>query len=100
MRKNRKVLGLTQSKVGSKFNITQASISNIESGSGGVSMDTIFRLISALTLEINLQSRDTGLVENEPLVMASLYVYMNGYEVGEYINHSSGAQEFFIATHG
>lgn len=26
--------------------------------------------------------------------MASLYVYMNGFEVGEYINRSSGAQEF------
>ncbi len=26
--------------------------------------------------------------------MASLYVYMNGYEVGEYINHASGAQQF------
>lgn len=26
--------------------------------------------------------------------MASLFVYMNGYEVGEYIQHRSGAQEF------
>lgn len=26
--------------------------------------------------------------------MASLYIYMNGYEVGEYIQRSSGAQEF------
>jgi len=26
--------------------------------------------------------------------MASLFIYMNGYEVGEYIQHRSGAQEF------
>lgn len=26
--------------------------------------------------------------------MAALFVYMNGYEVGEYIQHRSGAQEF------
>ncbi|MBL1141598.1 MAG: type II toxin-antitoxin system HipA family toxin [Proteobacteria bacterium] len=29
--------------------------------------------------------------------MASLYVYMNGYEVGEYIQHKSGAQEFIYS---
>jgi len=26
--------------------------------------------------------------------MASLLIYMNGYEVGEYIQHRSSAQEF------
>ena len=26
--------------------------------------------------------------------MASLYLYMNGYEIGEYVQLSSGAQEF------
>jgi len=29
--------------------------------------------------------------------MASLFVYMNGYEVGEYIQHRSGAQEFIYS---
>lgn len=29
--------------------------------------------------------------------MASLFVYMNGYEVGEYIQHKSGAQEFIYS---
>jgi len=29
--------------------------------------------------------------------MASLFVYMNGNEVGEYINHSNGAQEFIYS---
>jgi len=29
--------------------------------------------------------------------MASLYIYMNGYEVGEYIQHRSGAQEFIYS---
>ncbi len=59
LRKNRKELGLTQSQIGSKFNIRQASISIIESGSGGVSIDTVFRLMSALNLEMSLQSRES-----------------------------------------
>jgi len=29
--------------------------------------------------------------------MASLFVYMNGYEVGEYIQHRGGAQEFIYS---
>ena len=29
--------------------------------------------------------------------MASLFIYMNGYEVGEYIQHRSGAQEFIYS---
>jgi HTH-type transcriptional regulator/antitoxin HipB len=65
LRKNRRELGLTQSQVGSKFNIRQASISKIESGSGGVSIDTVFRLLSALNLEMSLQSRDSHSSDKE-----------------------------------
>lgn len=59
LRKYRKELGLTQTQVGEKFNIRQASISNIESGSSGVSLDTLFRLMSALNLEMHVQDRDS-----------------------------------------
>lgn len=31
--------------------------------------------------------------------MASLFIYMNGYEVGEYIQHRSGAQEFIYCDY-
>lgn len=58
LRKYRKDQGLTQTQVGEKFNIRQASISNIESGSAGVSLDTLFRLMSALNLEMHLQDRN------------------------------------------
>ena len=29
--------------------------------------------------------------------MASLYIYMNGYEVGEYIHHASGLNELIYS---
>lgn len=29
--------------------------------------------------------------------MASLFIYMNGYEIGEYIQRRSGAQEFIYS---
>ena len=65
LRKHRKELGLTQSQVGSKFNIRQASISKIESGSHGVSIDTIFRLMSALNLEMCLQCRNNNSMDED-----------------------------------
>jgi HTH-type transcriptional regulator/antitoxin HipB len=60
LKKHRKDLGLTQIQVGEKFNIRQASISKIESGSAGVNLQTLFRLMSALNLEMHLQDRHSG----------------------------------------
>ncbi len=54
----RKKLHLTQSEAGGKFNLTQKTVSNIENGRPGVQLDTLFRLMSALNLEIHLESRD------------------------------------------
>ena len=54
----RKKLHLTQIEAGGKFNLTQKTVSNIESGRPGVQLETLFRLMSALNLEIHLESRD------------------------------------------
>ncbi len=60
LKKHRKDLGLTQTQAGQKFNIRQASISKIEAGSAGVSLATLFRLMSALNLEMHLQNRSNN----------------------------------------
>lgn len=59
LKMRRKKLSLTQVEAGEKFNLTQKTVSNIENGRPGVQLDTLFRLMSALNLEIHLQPRDT-----------------------------------------
>ncbi len=58
IRRYRKKRGLTQAEVGKKFNIRQASVSNLENGTPGISLDTMFSILSALSLEIHLEPRD------------------------------------------
>jgi HTH-type transcriptional regulator/antitoxin HipB len=57
LRRYRKELGLTQGEAGKKFNLSQKTVSNIESGLSGVQLGTVFRYMSALGLEMQLQSR-------------------------------------------
>ena len=63
LRRHRKHLGLTQSDLGQKFNIPQKTVSNIEAGKPGVQLATLFKLLSALNLEISLRQR--GALDNE-----------------------------------
>ena len=58
LRRYRKEIGLSQSKAGSKFNLPQKTVSNIESGVSGVRIDSIFRYMSALGLEMQLDLRN------------------------------------------
>jgi transcriptional regulator with XRE-family HTH domain len=57
LRSYRKEQGLTQHDAGKKFNILQSSISGIESGRPGVRLETVFRYMSALSLEMHLEPR-------------------------------------------
>lgn len=57
LRKYRKDQGLTQTEAGRKFNLTQKMVSNIETGVSGVQVGTLFKLLSALGLEIHLKPR-------------------------------------------
>jgi HTH-type transcriptional regulator/antitoxin HipB len=58
LRRYRKDQGLTQSDAGRKFNLPQKTVSNIESGLPGVRLDSIFRYMSALGLEMHLEPRN------------------------------------------
>lgn len=61
LRRYRKDLGLTQTEVGKKFNLSQKTVSQIESGLPGVQLGTLFKLMSALGLEMNLELRGKSL---------------------------------------
>lgn len=65
LRRYRKEKGLSQTQVGQQLNIRQATISNIESGSANVSLDSLFRIMSALELEMHLESRDKYTVRED-----------------------------------
>lgn len=58
LRRYRKNAGLSQSEAGKKLNLPQKTVSNIESGLSGVRLGTLFRLMSALGLEMHLELRE------------------------------------------
>lgn len=53
----RKGLGKTQDEVGKLIGMDQGTISVIERGNPGTRLETLFRLLAALDLEISLQTR-------------------------------------------
>lgn len=53
----RKKKKLTQSQVAKPFNLRQAAISNLELGEQSKKLDTLFRVLASLNLEITIQSR-------------------------------------------
>ena len=58
LRRYRKDLGLSQSEAGRKFNLPQKTVSRIEAGISTIHLATLFKYMSALGLEIHLQSRE------------------------------------------
>ncbi len=58
LRLYRKNQGLTQVEAGSKFNLPQKTVSRIEAGAAAVRLDTLFKYMSALGLEIHLEPRN------------------------------------------
>ncbi len=58
LRQYRKLQNLTQKQAGSKLNLTQKTISNIESGKPGVELGSLFKLMAALRLNMTLETRD------------------------------------------
>jgi HTH-type transcriptional regulator/antitoxin HipB len=53
----RKGLGKTQAEVGGLIGMDQRTLSEIERGSPGTRLDSLFRLLAALDLELCLQPR-------------------------------------------
>mgnify|MGYP000273871744 CR=1 FL=1 len=56
----RQAQGLSQSRVGEKIGLRQATISSFEQKPEGSRLDTLFKLLSALELEIELKPRNPG----------------------------------------
>ncbi len=56
IRKKRLLLNLTMDEVSRKANITRATLSSIENGSGNYSIDNLFEVLSLLSLELNLNT--------------------------------------------
>lgn len=57
LRQQRKAKGLTQSAVGKPVNLVQSKISQIENGTLAIELNTLFRLLAALDLELMVQPR-------------------------------------------
>ena len=52
--------GLSQAKIGEKIGLRQGTISNFEQNPDSTKLDTFFKLLSALELEIELKPRNAS----------------------------------------
>jgi len=57
IRRARKKQGLTQSQLGDKAGLRQATVSQIESGNPSARIDTLLQLFAALDLELRVAER-------------------------------------------
>lgn len=57
LRTERKNKNLSQQEVGDLIDIEQHTISKVENGNSGTSLNTLFRILAALDLEIVIQPR-------------------------------------------
>ena len=48
---------MTQVEAGSKFNLPQKTVSRIETGAAAIRLDSVFKYMSALGLEMHLEPR-------------------------------------------
>jgi len=62
LRAARKAQGLTQAELAARAGVWQRTVSNIETGASGAKADTIFDLLAALDLELQIvpRSKMTG----------------------------------------
>lgn len=59
IKRQRKTKKLSQTEAGSTFKIEQSTISSIEQGAPGTRLETLFRLLAALDLEIVIRPKKT-----------------------------------------
>ena len=65
MKRQRKAKKLSQSTAGSSFSMEQSTISSIENGTPGTRIETIFRLLAALDLEMVIRSKKVNMVKTK-----------------------------------
>ncbi|MDD2900789.1 MAG: helix-turn-helix domain-containing protein [Desulfuromonadaceae bacterium] len=64
LRAERKHKGMSQKAVGHSVGMEQHTISKIEKGNPGTELNTLFRLLAALDLELNIQPRQKPAIES------------------------------------
>jgi HTH-type transcriptional regulator/antitoxin HipB len=57
LRRQRKLLGVSQDGLGKRISLRQATISNLESGDAGTKLGTLLDALSALDLELVIRTR-------------------------------------------
>lgn len=57
LKEQRKKKGLNQTELGIPVGVDQTTVSKVEQGKPGTRLDTLFRLLSALDLELILQPK-------------------------------------------
>ncbi|PCH57101.1 MAG: transcriptional regulator [Legionellales bacterium] len=58
IRRQRKLQKLTQTEAGFHFRIEQSTVSSIEQGAAGTRVETLFRMLASLDLEMVIRSKD------------------------------------------
>lgn len=60
LKRARELKGLNQTEAGHLFNLTQRTVSTLEHGAPGTRLDTLFRMLAALDLEIVVRTKPAG----------------------------------------
>ncbi|MCB0366490.1 MAG: helix-turn-helix transcriptional regulator [Bdellovibrionaceae bacterium] len=60
IKRERNTQGFSQNDLAEKSGLRQAGVSLVESGAKGVRLETLFKLLAALDLEIVVQNRKKG----------------------------------------
>jgi HTH-type transcriptional regulator / antitoxin HipB len=65
LKRQRKAKKLSQTEAGSPFNIEQSTFSTLEQGAPGTRLETLFRVLAALGLEMVIQSKPPPITKNK-----------------------------------
>lgn len=57
IKRQRKIKNLSQEEAGINFNLDQTTISTVENGAAGTRLETIFRVLAALDLEMIIRPK-------------------------------------------
>lgn len=60
IKQQRKAKKLSQHKAGDSFKLDQTTVSSIEQGASGTRLETIFRMLAALDLEMIIRPKKTN----------------------------------------
>lgn len=65
IKRQRKTKNLSQKNAGKTLSIEQSTFSSIERGAPGTRLETLFRVLAALDLEIVIQSKEENLPQTK-----------------------------------